>query len=240
MAGTGEGEGEGGRGDSSWVEAKEAALRKFPAYVGAGGLAGLLANRVVLVSLLGDEGTIASTQSRADVVGVFLAGFLFLFGLALQNVSPKDPPRVALSGVDGGVYVDPGLDARAAAEAAWVWDTLSRTTSCASALAVRDGILVLRAGLRGPDAAGLSLGPIVQSCLRTGKPQFFGNLATSPGRAEFAYFPPDTQCLLVVPFGASGVLVLGSDRQRGFSARDQGWVQLIVRKLDATLAGDDA
>jgi len=35
-----------------------------------------------------------------------------------------------------------------------------------------------------------------------------------------------------------GVLVLGSDRQRGFSARDQGWVQLLVRKLDATLATD--
>ena len=230
---------------------REAALRRFPAYVGAGGLASLLVNRAVLVSLLGDEGTINSTQSRADVVGVFLAGFLFLFGLALQGATPKDPPRVALDGLDRGVYVDPGLEAQTAAEAVWVWDTLSRTTSCASALAVRDGILVLRAGLQASEGGGLSLGPIVQACLHSGQPQFFGNLATSPGRGEFSYFPANTQCLLVVPFGppdsdappgapCSGVLVLGSDRQRGFSARDQGWVQLLVRKLDATLsaAGD--
>lgn len=40
-----------------------------------------------------------------------------------------------------------------------------------------------------------------------------------------SYLPPNTQAALIQPIGSQGVLVLGSDTQRGFSRLDQvgGW-----------------
>lgn len=50
---------------------------------------------------------------------------------------------------------------------------------------------------------------------------------SSAGRLEFAaYLPPNCQAALIQPVGKDGVLVVGSDTQRGFSRLDQvreGW-----------------
>lgn len=46
--------------------------------------------------------------------------------------------------------------------------------------------------------------------------------ANVPGRLEFAgYLPPNCQAALIQPVGKDGVLVVGSDTQRGFSRLDQ-------------------
>lgn len=47
-------------------------------------------------------------------------------------------------------------------------------------------------------------------------------LVGSAGRLEFAaYLPPNCQAALIQPVGKDGVLVVGSDTQRGFSRLDQ-------------------
>ena len=49
---------------------------------------------------------------------------------------------------------------------------------------------------------------------------------TPAGRLEFAgYLPPNCQAALIQPVGKDGVLVVGSDTQRGFSRLDQVRVQ---------------
>lgn len=58
------------------------------------------------------------------------------------------------------------------------------------------------------------------------------------GRDEFSeLLPPQTACLLIAPIGREGVLLVGGDRQRGFTKLDQAWVADIADKLDDTLAG---
>lgn len=53
------------------------------------------------------------------------------------------------------------------------------------------------------------------------------------GRLEFAaYLPPNCQAALIQPVGKDGVLVVGSDTQRGFSRLDQ--VREVVMR-DAVL-----
>ena len=58
----------------------------------------------------------------------------------------------------------------------------------------------------------------------------------NPGRLEFAsYLPANCQAALVQPLGSLGVLVVGSDTQRGFSQLDQAWVAAVAEKLEVQL-----
>lgn len=41
------------------------------------------------------------------------------------------------------------------------------------------------------------------------------------GRLEFSYLPSNTQGAIIQPIGSSGVVVLGTDTQRGFTRLDQ-------------------
>ena len=55
------------------------------------------------------------------------------------------------------------------------------------------------------------------------------------GRVEFtAFFPENTQGVLVQPIGSEGILIAGSDTQRGFSRLDQvSWaIAEIVMQCD--------
>ena len=48
--------------------------------------------------------------------------------------------------------------------------------------------------------------------------------------------PKNLQGVLVHPVGDNGVLVAGTDTQRGFSRLDQAWLGDIADKLDSTLS----
>ena len=73
--------------------------------------------------------------------------------------------------------------------------------------------------------------------MEKGRGNYLANLILFPGRDEFfAYFPKNLQGVLVHPVGDNGVLVAGTDTQRGFSRLDQAWLGDIADKLDSTLS----
>jgi hypothetical protein len=66
---------------------------------------------------------------------------------------------------------------------------------------------------------------------------YLPTLQNLPGRTEFTYLPSNTQAVLLVPAGTTGmVVVLGSNQARSFTPRDIAWCQAIASRL----ADDDA
>lgn len=59
------------------------------------------------------------------------------------------------------------------------------------------------------------------------------------GRVEFeSYLPADMSAVIIAPIGNSGVLIAGSDTQRGFGRLDQAWISAIADKLEDSLELD--
>jgi hypothetical protein len=58
------------------------------------------------------------------------------------------------------------------------------------------------------------------------------------GRLEFTEFLPESsQGVVVQPIGKEGVLIVGTDTQRGISRLDQAWVATLADKLEVSLEG---
>ena len=64
--------------------------------------------------------------------------------------------------------------------------------------------------------------------------------ALSAGRLEFSYLPGNTQGAIIQPIGSTGVVVLGTDTQRGFTRLDQVGAGSCLHALRRGLSGGDA
>lgn len=79
-------------------------------------------------------------------------------------------------------------------------------------------------------------GDVCSRCMESGKGNYLANLVLYPGRQEFVeYLPENTQGVAVQPIGSDGVLIVGSNTQRGISRLDQAWIATIADKVQASL-----
>lgn len=86
------------------------------------------------------------------------------------------------------------------------------------------------------DVPVLLQGKISSAALRSGRANYFANLALFPGRFEFlGFLPENTQGLIVQPLGDEGLLLAATDTIRGFVRKDQAWIATLAEKLDTTL-----
>jgi len=246
--------------DSDWVKSNEDQVRVSPLVVGGVSVATLLLNRIL--SGVAPVADASSAQSRADVLCLGMAGCLVLTGLQWLAVKQKPPTKVVLEGVSlpGAGYVSHSLPESTKKELRWVWDALRSATMCKSLLVVYRGKRVaqfgtvpfaMAGGKRGSgddamaamansDDSQIPLGPITDRCIQTGSGNYLANLILFPGRVEFEnYLPRNTMAVVVMPVGNEGVLVAGSDTQRGFTPADQAWLSVLAEKLDASLSGEE-
>jgi hypothetical protein len=56
-----------------------------------------------------------------------------------------------------------------------------------------------------------------------------------PGRVEFNYLPENTQGVICQPIGDRGVMILGANAPRSYTAQDETWVTGLADKLAITL-----
>ena len=230
--------------DADWVTSNSDAVRAAPLVAGGASVVALLLNRVLSgVAPVADAG---SSQSRADVLCLAMAGCLILTGLTWIALKPKPPTTVRLEGADVA-FVHPDVPEDARAELQWCWDALSASTACGSAAVFYRGKRVMQFGVaprRLADPAILAtdvpeLGPICRRCMESGGGNYLANLILFPGRVEFAgYLPANAQAVVVTPVGEEGVVVAASGTQRGFTPADQAWMAVIAEKLDQTLSGE--
>ena len=230
--------------DADWVTSNPDAVRAAPLVAGGASVVALLLNRALSgVAPVADAG---SSQSRADVLCLAMAGCLILTGLTWIALKPKPPTTVRLEGADVA-FVNPDVPEDARAELQWCWDALSASTACGAAAVFYRGKRVMQFGVaprRLADPATLAadvpeLGPICRRCMESGGGNYLANLILFPGRVEFAgYLPANAQAVVVTPVGEEGVVVAASGTQRGFTPADQAWMAVIAEKLDQTLSGE--
>lgn len=195
----------------------------------AGGLAGflLMINRLLTPNL-------TDSQARSDALGVILSALLILTGLLWQQVQPKRPDAVDLTGEEG-FYLDPTLPEPVKTELAWASHLLLTNTVTRSLVVWYQGKVLLRRGVLGvnPD---VKPGQIVQRVLDKQKPVYLVDLKVYPGRIEFDYLPENTQGIICQPLGNQGVLILGANAPRSYTKQDENWIDGIADKLANTLS----
>ncbi|ACK72578.1 conserved hypothetical protein [Gloeothece citriformis PCC 7424] len=202
-------------------------LRLLPFF--AGGLAGLLLliNRLTTVQL-------TESQARSDVVGVILSGVMILVGIIWQQVQPRPPESVTLSGQQGMEWAA-DLPDGVKTELAWASHLLLTNTVTKSLVVYYQGMVLLRRGILGAKAQ-VTPGKILQRVLETGKPVYLVDLKLYPGRVEFDYLPENTQGIICQPIGKEGVLILGANAPRSYTKQDENWIEGIADKLADTLS----
>ncbi|PRW61129.1 CGLD23 required for cyt b6 assembly [Chlorella sorokiniana] len=166
-----------------------------------------------------------------------MSAVLVLTGLQWLSLKPKEPPQVELEGEEVS-HSAPGLPRALTAELQWVWDSLRSATRARSMVLFYKGRCLLQEGVApaGQALGAATPGPICQKAMQSGTGNYLANLVLFPGRLEFAgYLPPNCQAALIQPVGKDGVLVVGSDTQRGFTRLDQAWVSTVADKLEVAL-----
>lgn len=205
------------------------ALRRLPIVVGGLGGSLLLVNRLMTTA-------VTESQARADALGVLLSAILILTGLLWQQLQPKLPDSVELSGDEGFELQDELADA-VKTELAWASHLLLTNTVTRSIVAYYDGTVLMRRGILGP-LAEVKPGPILERVLQQQKPVYLVSLKLYPGRVEFGYLPENTQGVICQPMGAKGVLILGANAPRSYTKQDEAWIEGIADKLGASLDSD--
>ncbi|MFH7025798.1 MAG: cofactor assembly of complex C subunit B [Heteroscytonema crispum UTEX LB 1556] len=201
-------------------------LRRLPIVVGGLGAVLLLINR-----LLTPELTVS--QARGDVLGVILSAVLILTGLIWQQVQPRSPDAVVLTGEEGFV-LDPDLPETAKTELAWASHLLLTNTVTRAIVVFYQGKVLLRRGILGTNPE-VKPGPILRRVLEKQKPVYLVDLKVYPGRIEFDYLPENTQGVICQPIGEQGVLILGANAPRSYTKQDENWIAGIADKLAVTL-----
>ncbi|EFN56374.1 hypothetical protein CHLNCDRAFT_12757, partial [Chlorella variabilis] len=174
-----------------------------------------------------------SVQSRADVLVIVMSAVLVLTGLQWVTLKPRDPVQVELEGEEVD-WRAPGLPKALASELQWVWDALRSASRTRSLVLFYNGHCLMQVGVAPPGMAlgSAAPGPICQQAMKSGTGNYLANLVLFPGRLEFAaYLPANCQAALIQPVGPQGVLVAGSDTQRGYTRLDQAWVSSVADKL---------
>ncbi|KAK9909222.1 hypothetical protein WJX75_009014 [Coccomyxa subellipsoidea] len=218
-----------------WAARYQGALRTVPLAAGALGILGVLVNR--LLSGIAPVVDASSAQSRADVLVIGLSAVLVLTGLQWVSLKPK--PLTAVE-PDGEVvsFMDSKLSGEAKAELRWLWRALRLATRCRGVVVIHKGRCVMHYGMAAPGTVPgrATVGPIGAAAMKSGSGNYLANLILFPGRVEFTeYFPENTQGVLVQPVGEEGLLVCGTDTQRGFGRLDQAWIAALAEKLDIAL-----
>ena len=242
------------------------AVRALPLYTGIIGVAGLAVNRIALFlhpavpTEGGNAGRLLAlaaegSQTRADVLCLLCAASLVFTGLSWRAIAARTPEPVEPCGDDCLAFASDLPDV-ARRELEWAWRASASATKCVSMAVFYRGRCVMQAGVRAPASrAGPAespdelsaavdgvpaeeiTGPLVAKAMKTGNGNFLANLILFPGRDEFfPYLPANLQGVLVHPLGDEGVLVAGTDTQRGFGRLDQAWLRDIADKLDSTLS----
>lgn len=201
-------------------------LRLMPLAVGSLGGLLLLINRL-------STSTLTPSQSRSDVVGVILSGFLVCVWLIWQQIQPRSPDAVTLAGEEGFWLAD-SLSEPVKTELAWASHLLLTNTVTKSVAVYYDGQVLLRRGIFGP-ADSITPGPILERAMQTQKPVYLVNLPLYPGRVEFPYLPENTQGLICQPLGDRGALILGANIPRSYTKQDENWIAGIADKLAYSL-----
>jgi len=206
--------------------------------IGVGLLLLLLANRLVTDVLL-------NSQSRADLIATVAPTLIILKALGDLDITPREAESIVLTG-EQFAWIDPSLPAAAREELEWAAESLL-VGACATVALWRGGRTLLLRGVlpSGVTAAGAAPegaivpGPLLTKAAssRSGAPDYLPALQLLPGRLEFSYLPEDTQGVLMLPLSgdAEGVLVLGSDRQRGLSEEDVAWARAVAGRLAEAL-----
>uniref|UniRef100_A0A7R9VDZ5 Cofactor assembly of complex C subunit B n=1 Tax=Chlamydomonas euryale TaxID=1486919 RepID=A0A7R9VDZ5_9CHLO len=215
-------------------------FRALPLYMGALGIIGVIANRIV--SGAAPVVDASSGASRVDVLIIFLSAVLLLTGLQWLSLKPRDMPQEDMLGVEIEPWFDPGvkLPAGVAEELRWAWEALRGATRVRSLVLLYDGRNIFHAGVIAPGVrpGGAAGGQICSDAIATGRGNYLANLVLYPGRKEFmGYLPEGTQGVVVQPVGKSGVLIAASDTVRGISRLDQAWISTIADKLEVSIDG---
>ncbi|MBE9181299.1 cofactor assembly of complex C subunit B [Oculatella sp. LEGE 06141] len=202
-------------------------LRRLPIIVGA--LAGslLMVNRFLTPEL-------TNAQARSDALGVMVSAVLILTGLLWQQVQPRSPDTVELTGEEGFELM-PDLPESVKTELAWSSHLLLTNTVTRSLVVWYQGRVLLRRGILGANPS-VTPGTIVQRVLATQRPVYLVSLKLYPGRVEFDYLPENTQGVICQPIGNQGVLVLGANAPRSYTKQDETWIAGLADKLDNTLS----
>lgn len=201
-------------------------LRRLPIVVGGLGAVLLLINR-----LLSSE--LTNSQARADVLGVILSAVLILVGLIWQQVQPRLPEAVQLTGEEGFVLA-PDLPQAVKTELAWASHLLLTNTVTRSLVVFYKNKVLLRRGILSTKSEVVP-GPILKRVLEKHKPVYLVDLKVYPGRVEFDYLPENTQGVICQPIGEDGVLILAANAPRSYTKQDENWIAGIADKLAVTL-----
>lgn len=216
------GKGEMGVADSD----RMLVLRQLP--IAAGAIAGtaLMANRFFTP-------TLTSSQSRSDVVGVIASAVLILTGLLWQQIQPRPPEAVDLSGSEVFELTE-SLPDQLKTELAWASHLLLTNTVTQSIVVLWKNQVLLRRGMMG-DVTTVKPGAIVHRVLEKQRPVYLVQLGLYPGRIEFDYLPENTQGLICQPIGEKGVMILGANVPRSYTKQDENWIAGLADKLANSL-----
>jgi hypothetical protein len=201
-------------------------LRLLPLF--AGGLGGtlLMVNRLLTTA-------ITPSQSRSDVLGVILSALLILVGLLWQQIQPRSPDSVILSGKEGFELAE-ALPPALKTELAWATHLILTNTATRSLAVYYQGKTLLRRGVLGENSQ-IQAGAILKRVLEKQKPVYLVDLKVYPGRIEFDYLPSNTQGVICQPIGTEGALILGANAPRSYTKQDENWIEGIADKLAETL-----
>lgn len=202
-------------------------LRLLPLVAGSLGGILLLINRLSTTNL-------TPSQSRSDVVGVILSGFLVCVWLIWQQIQPRSPEAVILNGQEGFDLADT-LPDPLKTELAWASHLLLTNTVTKSVVVYYDGQVLVRRGILGTEGT-VTPGAILERVIKTQKPVYLVNLPLYPGRVEFTYLPDNTQGVICQPLGDRGALILGANIPRSYTRQDENWITGIADKLAYSLA----
>jgi hypothetical protein len=201
-------------------------LRLLPIFVGGLGGLLLLINRLTTAQLF-------DSQARSDALGVIESAVLILIGLIWQQIQPRSPEAVTLSGKEGLEFA-PDLSDEVKTELAWATHLLLTNTTTRSIVVYDRDRVLLRRGILGANSE-VKPGAIVQKVIQQQKPIYLVNLNLYPGKIEFDYLPENTQGVICQPIGNTGVLILGANAPRSYTKQDENWIEGIADKLAESL-----
>jgi len=184
---------------------------------------------------------VANSQSRSDLLAVAAAASLVLHALASLDIESRVAEPQQLVGARVACELDTaGIGAARLGEfLTWLAESLAACTPTSSIL-IYDrarGRTLLRAGVMGP-APSVAPGPILDKCLTVDRARgtYLASLQNYPGKIEFSYLPPNTQCVLVQPYGdGAGAIILGANASRIYTNKHLTWVQLLADRLSSEL-----
>lgn len=186
----------------------------------------LMLNRLLTPAL-------TNSQSRSDVVGVILSAVLILITLLWEEIQPREPEAVVLTGHECFEFA-PDLADFPKTELAWSSHLLLTNTVTKSIVIYHNDRVILRRGIL-PDKKEFNLGAIAKRTLETQKPVYLVTLKLYPGRVEFDYLPENTQGIICQPIGNNGLLVVGTNIPRSYTKQDENWIAGIAEKLSLAL-----